>query len=269
MRHTLSTIAAFLVATSCMAWGQKGHDTTCAIAQQHLTDKAKARIADILDRKSILYWSNWLDNAVHTPEYAYAKTWHYKNIDEGQSYSEVPPFADGDVVWAIEMLTAKMEQFEQNATATASQPLPADQKAEETLALKMLVHLVGDLHQPMHMGHATDLGGNQIKVKFFGRDANLHSVWDTNLVESAHAWSHSEWVEEIDRTTPAEAEAIVAGTVSDWGQETFNIAGEIYADTPEGTKISYDYVAKWAPVVEQQFLRGGLRLAALLNEIFK
>lgn len=263
MRHTLTTIAAFLVATSCMAWGQKGHDTTCAIAQHHLSDKAKARIAEILDGKSIVYWSNWLDNAVHTPEYAYAKTWHYKNIDAGQVYAEVPPFADGDVVWAIEMLDAKMKQFEQNATVAAQQ------KAEEALALKMLVHLVGDLHQPMHMGHASDLGGNQVKVKFFNRDANLHGVWDTNIVESAHAWSHSEWVEEIDRATPSEAEAIIAGNVSSWGEETFNIACAVYDDTPEGTKISYDYVAKWAPVVEQQFLRGGLRLAHMLNHIFE
>lgn len=260
MKHIATTIMGLLVATQCMAWGQKGHDTTCAIAQQHLTDHAKARIADILDGKSILYWSNWLDNAVHTPEYEYAKTWHYKNIDADQQYDALPDFETGDVVSALTDLQARLVKYEE---------APAAHKAEEALALKMFVHLMGDLHQPMHMGHATDLGGNRIQVKYFGRDNNLHGIWDTNLVESAHAWSHTEWVEEIDRVTPAEAEAIVAGSIRDWGRETYSICCAVYDETPEGCRVSYDYVAKWAPVIELQFERGGLRLAHLLNEIFK
>lgn len=264
MKHIFTTIAALLFATNCMAWGQKGHDTTCAIAQQHLTHAAKARIADILDGKSILYWSNWLDNAVHTPEYEYAKTWHYKNIDADQAYADVPPFEAGDVITALTELQLRLTTFE---------ALPADEvathKQEEALALKMFVHLMGDLHQPMHMGHATDLGGNRIMVKYFGRDANLHAIWDTNLVESAHAWSHTEWVEEIDRLSEEESMSIAAGNFDTWGEETFNLCREVYDDTPEGTRVSYDYVAKWTPVIERQFIRGGHRLASVLNAIFQ
>lgn len=260
MKHIFTTIAGLLIATSCMAWGQKGHDTTCAIAQQHLSKKAQKRIAAILDGKSILYWSNWLDNAVHTPQYEYAKTWHYKNIDAGQRYEDVPPFPAGDVVTALTDLETKLREYER---------APKAHEAEEALALKMYVHLMGDLHQPMHMGHATDLGGNNIKVKYFGRDANLHGIWDTNLLESAHAWSHTEWVEEIDRTTKAERISIACGTIDDWARETLSIATEVYEDTPEGTRVSYDYVAKWAPTIEAQLLRGGIRLADRLNAIFK
>ena len=65
--------------------------------------------------------------------------------------------------------------------------------------LMTLIHLMGDLHQPMHLGHADDRGGNKHNVIFFNRNSNLHSVWDNALVESAHKWSYSEWQREIDR----------------------------------------------------------------------
>lgn len=251
----LIALVALMVATECMAWGQKGHDTTCAIAERHLTKKTKKHIKKLLNGQSIVYWANWLDNAVYTPEYAYAKTWHYKNIDANQTYDEVPPFETGDIVTALKEQIAKVKSGELN-------------EDEERLALKMIVHLFGDLHQPMHMGHKTDLGGNKVMVVFFSQNVNLHSAWDTNLVESAHKWSHTEWVEEIDRADKKTQKAITSGSIDDWAKETYAICKQVYADTPEGTVISYDYVAKAAPIIEQQFLRGGLRLASALNELF-
>lgn len=260
MKHIITTALALSFSLGAMAWGQKGHDTTCAIAQQYITPKTSQRIAEILDGRSIVYWSNWLDNAVHSPEYEYAKTWHYKNIDADQRYEDVPPCESGDVVTALTTLVAQLKGYE---AAPSSET-----KEEEALALKMLVHLMGDLHQPMHMGRGTDAGGNRIMVKFFNRDLNLHTVWDTNLVESAHAWSHTEWVEEIGHTTPEAYATIAAGTIDDWGRDTYHLSQSVYDDSPEGCRISYDYVAKWAPTVEMQFLKGGIRLATLLNYIF-
>ena len=119
----------------------------------------------------------------------------------------------------------------------------------------MLIHLVGDMHCPMHLGRLSDLGGNKRPVRFFGRDTNLHSVWDTNIPEAVHKWSYSEWQQQIDRLTDEEA--------------AHEICKEIYGFTPEGTDISYDYLFKYTPVVERQFLRGGHRLARLLNEIYR
>ena len=106
-------------------------------------------------------------------------------------------------------------------------------------------------------------------VRFFGRDTNLHSVWDTNIPEAAHKWSYSEWQQQIDRLTDEEAAQIAAGEPADWVKETHEICKEIYGFTPEGTDISYDYLFKYTPVVERQFLRGGHRLARLLNEIYR
>lgn len=251
------TISALLAALPlvCMAWGQKGHDTTAYIAEQHLTPKTLHAVDSILDGKSIVYYANWLDNASHTPEYSYSKTWHYKNIDDGVAYDEAPKNPKGDVVTAI------YEQTEALRSGKLS-------KDESALALKMIVHLIGDLHQPMHVGHATDLGGNRVKVRYFGKDNNLHSIWDSALVESAHKWSYTEWQNQIDRLGDAEIAAIAAGTPDDWCKETFAICGKVYDKTPEGTNISYDYVADWTPVIEDRLVRGGIRLAKTLNSLF-
>lgn len=241
---------------TAFGWGQKGHDVTAYIAEQHLTPTTLAAVTDILDGKSMVYWANWLDNASHSPEYAYTKTWHYKNIDSGFEYDEAPLHPDGDIVRAIYAQVKILKS-------------PGKSKEEKQLALKILEHLMGDLHQPMHMGHQSDLGGNRWNVKYFGRDSNLHSVWDSSVPESAHKWTYTEWCDQINRATPETIQEILAeGTPESWGEETFDICKSVYALTPEGTKISYDYVSTWAPVVEQQFLKGGLRLADLLNSIF-
>ena len=139
---------------------------------------------------------------------------------------------------------------------------------KEKTYLMMLIHLVGDLHQPMHMGHATDRGGNSHRIIYFNRDNNLHSVWDGALVESAHKWSYTEWQREIDRADDATITKIVEGTPNDWGRETHLLASKVYQKTPQGFKASYDYVAEWTPVIEEQFLKGCLRLAHLLTSIY-
>ena len=247
--------AGLLIMTSLSAlgWGQKGHDTVAYIAECHLSPEAKAAAEELLDGKSIVYYSNWLDNASHTPEYAYSKTWHYKNIDADETYWNARKNEKGDVVTALD------EQILILADTTKS-------KEERSLALKIVVHLIGDIHQPMHMGHASDLGGNKWVVKYFKNPKNLHSVWDSSIVESGHKWSYTEWQQQIDRATPEEeAEILNASRPSDWGLETFKIAKEIYETTPQNTNIEYDYIAKWTPVIEQQFLKGGLRLAKVLN----
>lgn len=256
LRYLLA--AGLLPLTSLLGfgWGQKGHDTVTSIATRHLTPATAKAVDSLLDGKSIVYYANWLDNASHTPEYAYSRTWHYRNIDADKTYDNAPLLKEGDIVRAIENCTDTLR----------SEKTSKEQKA---LSLKMVIHLLGDIHQPMHMGHASDRGGNKWYVKYFKSATNIHTVWDSRLVESAHKWSYSEWTDQIDRATPAEAEEIVkGGTPAEWGRETYGICKKVYDTTPVDTNIEYDYIADWTPVIERQFLRGGLRLADLLNSIF-
>lgn len=256
MKTNIYITSAFLAASlSAFGWGQKGHDTVAAIAEAHLTPATATATDSLLNGNSLVYWANWLDNASHTPQYAYSSTWHYKNIDADQTYDNAPELASGNIITALRQNIAYLRS-------------PETSEEEKALALKMVIHLIGDLHQPMHMGRKSDKGGNGHKVRYFYRDTNLHSVWDSSIPESAHKWSYSEWRDQIDRLTPTETEYIIAGDLDAWGRETYVIATKVYDSTPQGTDISYDYVEQWRPTVETQFLRGGRRLAHVLNTIF-
>lgn len=254
-KHLLS-FGLLMGSLSAFGWGQKGHDVTAYIAENHLTPATYKAVSDLLDGKSIVYWANWLDNASHSPEYAYSKTWHYKNIDADVEYDKAPLHKDGDIVRAINQQVAVLQN-------------PDASREDRQLALKMVVHLMGDIHQPMHMGHASDLGGNRWNVKYFGRDNNLHSIWDSSIPESAHKWTYTEWQNQIDRAS-ADEEALIIfnGNPETWGNETFEICKQVYGQTPQNTNVSYDYIAFWTPTIEAQLLKGGLRLADVLNSIF-
>lgn len=255
MKHFIITVAMLGASIAAFGWGQKGHDTVAFIAENHLTETTRAAVDSILDGKSPVYWANWLDNASHTPEYAYTKTWHYKNVDADRTYDDMPANPAGDAVTAVRQQIEKLSD-------------PATTKAEAALALKILIHVTGDMHQPMHMGHATDLGGNRVKLKYFNRDKNLHGIWDTDLLESAHRWSYTEWQQQLDRLNDVDEALTVQGSVDDWARETMEITRRCYDFFQPGINVSYNQIAYWAPTIEQQLLRGGLRLAHLLNAIY-
>ena len=251
---------ALLILTLCctlsaMAWGQKGHDVVAYIAECHLTPRAAARVTAALGNHSPVYYANWMDNASHTDLYRYTSTWHYANIDEGYTFATMPRNEAGDVVSALETVIGELERG-------------GLEPEQESLYLRMLIHFVGDLHCPMHAGHTSDRGGNERQVWYFSKSTNLHSIWDTDLVESAHRWGYTEWQREIDRLSRAERKAVVAGTPAGWLEETAAVCAEIYDSTPAGARVSYDYIAKYTPVIERQLVLAGHRLAAILNRIY-
>lgn len=245
-----------LIPTLASAWGQKGHDVVAYIAEKHLSKRTLKRVTEVLDGNSLVYVANWMDNASHTDEYAYTKTWHYVNVDPDEgSYNNSIKATSGDVVTAINGIVERIK----SGTLTDKQ---------ERAELMMLIHLVGDMHCPMHAGMKSDRGGNGTKVKYFGKQRNLHSVWDSEIVESAHRWSYSEWQQQVDRASRKEQKRIAQGYPNDWIEETVLLARDIYARSSTGENLSYDYVAHYAPVVEQQLLKGGIRLAKILEELY-
>jgi hypothetical protein len=248
-------ILSLLMPMSANAWGQKGHDVVAYIAEQNLSKGARKRVTALLEGHSMVYVANWMDNASHTPEYEHTKTWHYVNVDPSEkTYANSVKEANGDVVVAINGIIERIKSGELSGE-------------QERVELMMLIHLVGDMHCPMHAGRKSDRGGNGTKVKYFGQLKRLHSVWDSDIVESAHRWSYTEWGKQIDILTPKAKRAIVVGGPNDWIEETVILARELYITSTAG-ELSYDYVARYAPVVEQQLLKGGLRLAAILEELY-
>ena len=253
-------------ATAAFGWGSKGHDIVAAIAEQHLTPKAKRKINKLLDGKSIIYFSSWMDNIQNSPYwengYNLTKTWHYANVDKGLNYDTMQKNPAGDVVTGLEKLTDEMMNNYDNLTDS----MRVDY-------LKMIVHMVGDLHCPMHAGRLSDRGGNGTKVMWFRNETNLHSVWDSRMIESARTWSYSEWCEQLDRKDRKYRKSISDGSYEEWFSDTVEEAARIYEYVEASEEIvqvlSYQFVYDFSPLLEEQLLNAGYRLAHVLNTIFR
>jgi len=131
----------------------------------------------------------------------------------------------------------------------------------------MLVHLIGDLHQPMHVGRLEDKGGNDIQLQWFGRGTNLHKLWDANMIDD-YGMGYTELADNLPRLSKEEIRAVQKGDVHDWVEESHDLANVLYASVETGEKLGYAYGYKYWNLVEQQLQRGGLRLAKVLNELF-
>ena len=254
-RFILIILTTFIPAMA-FAWGAKGHDIVARVAEENLSKRTLRAVEQVLGGHSMVYVANWMDNASHTEEYAYTKTWHYVNVDPAEgSYHNSTKETKGDVVVAIDTIVANLKSGELT-------------REEERAQLMMLIHLVGDMHCPMHAGHKSDRGGNGTKVKYFNSQKKLHSVWDSDIIESAHRWSHSEWQEQIDRVGRKPKHAMVQGRPADWIEECVALASDVYTRSTTGENLSYDYVAYYAPIIESQLLKAGVRLASLIEEIY-
>lgn len=257
MKRVIIFAIAICATLTSFGWGQKGHDVVAYIAECNLSPKVYQKVTKALGGHSLVYYANWLDNASYSDRYRYTKTWHYANVDEGFTYDTMAKNEKGDVVTAIEGLIAEIK----------SGKLTPEQ---ENVRLRMLIHLVGDIHAPMHAGRLSDRGGNNVIVKFFNQDTKLHSLWDTALVEAAHKWSYTEWEQQLNRYCTADRKAEIAkGSPKDWLNESHTIAKEIYSASQPKSKLSYDYIAYFTPTIEQRLLAGGLRLAKILNELYR
>ena len=256
-------LATFFTSISTYAWGPKGHDVVAAIAENNLTKKTKKTLDKLLDGKSIVYYSSWMDNIQNSPYwkngYDKTKTWHYANVDQGMTYQTMPKNEKGDILTALNKLTQELSENYDNLTDS----MKVDY-------VKMIIHMVGDLHCPMHAGRLSDRGGNSVKIKWFGQQTNLHSVFDSHMVESTRKWGYQEWVAQLDRVDKKFKKAASQGTYEDWFNKTVDNAAKIYDYVERDNKkeLSYQFVYDFSPMLEESLLLGGYRLAAVLNSIF-
>jgi hypothetical protein len=139
---------------------------------------------------------------------------------------------------------------------------------EKRMYLRLLIHIVGDIHQPLHVGREEDRGGNKIKVIWFGQPTNLHAVWDEKLIDMQQL-SYTEYTKAINHTTPATIAKWQQAPIVSWLYESYKLANKIYGDIKQpDQKLSYLYNYDYIETVNEQLLKGGVRLAGLLNQIF-
>lgn len=250
-------VLLFLIPTLSFGniWGRTGHRVTGHIAEKHLTKKARKAIKNLLDGNSLAFVSTYADEIKSDKSFSNYSPWHYVNYPLAKSYQESEKSEFGDLVTAIDSCIKILKNKQSS-------------RADKIFYLKFLVHIIGDLHQPMHAGKAEDRGGNDIQVQWFGEGSNLHKVWDTNLLAS-YGMSYYELGDELNRaTTKKEKAAIQKGSVIDWLEESHDYANEIYSSVEVGEKLGYSYSYKYNPILFNRLKKGGLRLAMVLNEIF-
>jgi hypothetical protein len=253
-------IASALLAASSVqqvhAWGQTGHRITAAIAEQYLTDEAKDAIKQLLPNESLAEASTYADEMRSNPNEFWqkeARPYHYVTVPKGKHYHDVGAPEEGDAFTALQ----KFSKIVKDGTA----PLKERQRA-----LRFIVHIIGDLHQPLHAGNGTDKGGNDVDLEFFWEKSNLHRVWDSGLIDRRKL-SYTEWTNWLsEKITP---EQVASWTTIDplvYIAESAVIRDTIY---PETERLGWDYLYQHLPTATERLQEGGVRTAAHLNNLFK
>ena len=249
-------IALLCGCSPALAWGPLGHRVTGQIAQQHLTPRAAAAVQRILGVEDLAEASTWPDEMRSNPEPFWQKTaspWHYVTVPAGKLYADVGAPPEGDSVTALQQFAATLND-------------PKASREQQQLALRFAVHIIGDLQQPLHAGNGTDKGGNELRVRWFSKDTNLHAVWDSDLpLEKALSYTeYAHWL--MRRLQPADVKAWSSADPLVWIAESAVLRDQIY---PRDTKLSYDYIYQNAPIVDRRLTQGGLRIAAWLNTVWR
>jgi hypothetical protein len=253
MKYKITFVLIMFLVIKASSWGLTGHRVIGQIAEIYLTKKAGKEVKKILGTESLADVANWMDFIKSEPSYDYMKPWHYVTIPDGQTYESSEKEVNGDVIWALNKFINELK----SDTLT---------QEERQFALKSLVHLVGDIHQPLHVGNGTDKGGNDVKLKHFWQSSNLHRVWDSGMIDGQNL-SYSEWVLRINHTNKALVEQWQSASINDWAMESMAMRASVY-DIVEKKNINYRYNYDHIAEVDQRLLLAGIRLAGVLNEIF-
>jgi hypothetical protein len=253
-------VALFYFPVKAMCWGQIGHRVLAEIADSYLTAKTREEIKKILGSETIAMASNWGDFIKSDTAYKYLDVWHYVNFEKNLTYDQFKGVlkkdtAVKDAYAAVVFLTKELKK----------KTLARDKKK---MYLRLLIHFIGDIHQPLHVSPAGTSGGNDIKVQWFGQSSNLHRVWDSDLIEMQQL-SYTEYATYLNHTTVTQRKRLQADPLSKWLYESYSIAQDLHNEITEnnprlGYKYNYDHIE----LLNQQLLKGGVRLAGLLNEIF-
>ena len=233
-------------------WGKTGHRATGEVAESYLTEKTRLEIKKILKDPSLAVASTWADEMRTNPNFRKYSAWHYVNMPYNVRYVDSKKSSKGDVVQAIKTCKAKLK--DSNVSIE-----------EKAFYLRFLVHLVGDIHQPLHVGRAEDRGGNDIKVKWFGKDTNLHRVWDAHIIDDFQM-SYTELANHLQNNF--DAADIKLMTEDEWIDESQKIVNKVYYEVQEKENLGYDYIYQNFDLVKLQLFTAGVRLASTLNDIF-
>ena len=278
MRLLAATILllAALTPSPAFAWWDYAHRVIAGIAEAEMSPRSRAEVRRLLARSALLDTpacpARTLPEAALWPDcikrlgdrFSFAAPWHYQNIDICRPFDAAAACRDGNCISA---------QIERHQRLLADRAVP---DRERIMALAFLVHLVGDLHQPLHAADRGDFGGNRFRLAYGIIPTNLHIAWDGYLAERGISTPPSAAAGLLGELSQADREAWRGGSLDDWQRESWQVARDLaYATVlpdpcdalpAERPVISEAVTRSLIPVVRRQAVRGGLRLARLLDQ---
>lgn len=242
-----------LTVSQAFAWGQLGHYLIGLMAEKQMKKSTLKKVEKVLYPMSLGRSGTWMDEIRSDRAYDYATTWHYLTSKNGEYDPEIQE-KGGDAFEAIQRLKEELKKG----------GLDPKTEAEK---LKMLIHMVEDIHQPLHVGTGEDRGGNDVKIEFFGQPTNLHALWDSGMIDR-QGMSYSEIGEELyRRLTPEMKAKYRSASMEDWLKEAVSFRPMVY-NLPENKRISYQYMYENYSIAEERLIAASVRLAQILEEIY-
>jgi hypothetical protein len=251
---TLSFLC-LLVWQPAKAYDKMGHRIVAQIATLNLTPRARTEIEKVLGRNGLVYYANWPDEIRSNPAYNYTSKWHYFDVEKDCTSEELDTeynkalSTKNNLLFAIDSLTTALKK-----------------NKKDSLALRFLVHLIGDLHQPLHVGRASDHGGNLIKIKWFNDSINLHSLWDTHMV-NMEQMSYTEYAAYLSDAGNFQKLRSESTNVKSAFKRSYFLSRKVYNNPYDG-RNAYGYYYNFSPDVKELLTRGGCLLANILNTIY-
>ena len=282
MKYLFSFVLLVVLPQLMFAWGPNGHRVVAKICYDNLAPDARTMVDNALGDDYLEQVSNWPDYIKSEKGWDFAKPWHFMTVHGDQTVAEAMMQSEkttkiDNVIEGIELMKdilqgdqKAIDLFQGLMDKNKVKPLAGSIKAT---AFAFLIHFIGDIHQPMHCGKNRDLGGNKIKVLFFDKEANVHSVWDTHIVEKEHL-SYTEFARFVEKHCHKMKATCESDGIYTWAEESIELREEIYdtlynyTDRETGLPdFSYQYQHDFLPKVEERLAAAGYRAAKMINSL--
>lgn len=256
----LFSVSLILTSTPAAGWGREGHETIAKLAELNLDKSTRKTVEKYLGGHSIVYYAKWMDQVRKLPQYKETDGWHTAHVDRNLNYM---PNADGngDAVTAVEKAIQELRNYKELPDSLVS------------LYIKYLLHFVGDMHCPSHVkfegrDHGVHARIQDISHKYVSY--NLHSIWDYAMIQGNRIMSATEWATELNQVLDKkQKKEMAAGTPREWfHSNAVRCEGQFEWVKEPDSKLGPEFVLYAMPLIETQISYGGIRLAAILNELF-
>lgn len=242
---------------SAFAWGAKGHRIVAQVAYDNLSNKTRKQVDAVLGKHGMIYLASWADEIKSDTIYPQSYDWHFQDLDGGLTDDQVVamltdyPQEGGNMFRVLDSLEFELKTHPTNHDALA-----------------FYVHLYADRFCPMHVAHLDDKGGNSVKMKWFGQNTNLHSVWDGKIIDSK-GFTYSEYAVYLHDVYGAKKKEVMKMTDEETILMTYHLTDDVYRYHTTWNGNAYHYSYHWIDETEWQLYMAGVKLAQALNTLYK